>query len=47
MVGANPIPAEHAMERDTIDQAIAQALQEAAALKENMRVHPKMGTEKE
>jgi pseudouridine-5'-phosphate glycosidase len=31
MVVANPIPTEHAMERGTIDRAIAQALQEAAA----------------
>ena len=31
MVVANPIPQAHAMERDTIDRAIAQALQEAAA----------------
>jgi pseudouridine-5'-phosphate glycosidase len=31
MVVANPIPQTHAMERDTIDRAIAQALQEAAA----------------
>ena len=31
MVVANPIPPEHAMERGTIDRAIAQALQEAAA----------------
>jgi pseudouridine-5'-phosphate glycosidase len=31
MVVANPIPTEHAMERSTIDRAIAQALQEAAA----------------
>jgi pseudouridine-5'-phosphate glycosidase len=30
MVVANPIPTEHAMERETIDRAIAQALQEAS-----------------
>jgi len=30
MVVANPIPQAHAMERDTIDRAIAQALREAA-----------------